>query len=165
MKREYLWKVTLDGTAHEVYCRFAGDRYLLYADGVYVTEILRKSVTTMWYGMKKSITVFGKPCLFIVWDERPDLVMDGRLIGRGMDYEKALKRWSSRIYLGYGIVLAACVLLLIAVVVVLCLGMALRIGLGSILISLAASLTIGLWSGKHLWQLTHGENRPIILPE
>jgi hypothetical protein len=155
MKREFIWKVTLHGVPHEVYCRFAGDRYILYADGVYTAEIMRQSTSTMWYGMEEPVTLFGEQCLFVVWDEKPDLVIDGRLIGRKHNYEKSKKRMGNRILVGYGILLGVCVSVFVLVICLLCLGMGAQMGWIDVLITLAAVTTIGAWSAKQLWRLTH----------
>ena len=155
MKREFQWKVTLDGVPHRVYCRFAGDRYVLYADGVYETEILRKSAHTMWDGMEQPVTLFGKECIFVVWDEKPDVVIDGRLIGRKRNYVKAQKRRGNRIFVGYGILFGACALVFVLVMCLLFMGLGAQMGWVNVAITLAAVLTIGAWSGKQLWRLTH----------
>ena len=155
MKREFIWKVTLHGEAHEVYCRFAGDRYILYTDGVYTAEIMRKSTSTMWNGMEEPVTVLGQDCLFVVWDEKPDLVVDGRLIGRNRSYEKSKKRKGNRIFIGYGILLGVCASGFVLVICLLCLGMGAQMGWIDVLITLAVVTTIGAWSAKQLWRLTH----------
>ena len=162
MKRLYQWKVLIDGVPHRVDCKFAGDRYELYADGTYKTEVLRKCVSTMWEGMEEPVVLFGKECLFVVMDEIPDLVVDGRMLGKRCDYQKMLQRKGNRVYIGYGILLGTCILLLAAVAWIFCMDMVHQVGLYSIFIALGAAITMGLWSGKHLWRLTQEKNGSII---
>ncbi len=162
MKREFLWTVLVNGVSHQVGCRFAGDRYELYADGVFAGEILRKSLSTMWDGMEEPIRLFGVDCLFVVLDETPDLVVDGRMIGRNRIYEAVLRRKDNRVYLGYGILLGACLLLLITGLWLVFSGRIKQVGVYNAFIVLGAALTMGLWSAKHLWQLTRSQNSSII---
>lgn len=162
MKREYVWNVTVSGVAHQVGCRFAGDRYELYADGVYTVEVLRDRISTMWDGMQEPVFLFGKECLFVVMDEVPDLVVDGHMVGRKRDYDKVLRQRACRPYAGYGILLGACVLLLVAVIWLLGSGRGAQTGWYSIFIALGAAVTMGAWSIKHLWRLTQAHNSPII---
>ena len=162
MKREYVWNITIDGIAHQVGCRFAGDRYELYADGVYAVEVLRHSISTMWDGIHEPVSLFGQKCLFVVMDEVPDLVIDGVMVGRKRDYEKVLRHRACRPYVGYGSLLGACVLLLVATVWHLASGRGSQTGWYDIFIALGAAVTMGSWSVKNLWRLTRAHNSPII---
>lgn len=154
MQREYVWNVTISGVAHQIGCRFAGDRYELYADGVYAVEVLRDRISTMWDGMHEPVSLFGKECIFVVLDEVPDLVIDGIMVGRKRDYEKVLRQRDRRPYVGYGVLLGSCVLLLVAVVWLLASGRGPQTGWYNVFIALGAAVTMGAWSIKHLWRLT-----------
>ena len=160
-KREHTWDVTVDGVEHQVYCRFEGNRYVLYADDDHVANVYRKSVHTMWQGMEEPVTMFGKPCSFIVWDEKPDIVVDGRIIGRGISYEKALKRKDSRLKIAYGAVFYSGILLLIVLFLRLCLGLHPEDWFDAV-ISAVAGLWMTIWGGKNMFQLTGRKNEPII---
>ena len=107
-KREHTWNVIIDGVEHLIYCCFEGNRYVLYADDDHVANVYRKSVRAMWQGLEEPVTICGKPCLFIVWDEKPDIVVNGMLVGKGVDYHIALKKeklrneaWLSHRILGW----------------------------------------------------------------
>jgi hypothetical protein len=129
-KREHTWDVTIDGVQHEVYCRFEGNRYVLYADDDHVANIYRKSTHTMWQGMEEPVTICGKPCIFIVWDEKPDIVVDGRIVGRGISYEKALKKKNSGFLVGYRIFF----------------------WVGVLLVSVVAALALNRWGSIISWR-------------
>lgn len=154
MQREYVWNVAIGGVEHQIGCRFAGDRYELYADGVYAVEVLRDRISTMWDGMQKPVSLFGKECLFVVLDEVPDLVIDGIMVGRKREYEKVLRQRARRPYVGYGVLLGSCVLLLVAVVWLLASGRGQQTGWYNIFIALGAAFTMGAWSIKNMWRLT-----------
>ena len=161
-QREHTWNVTIDGVQHEVYCRFEGNRYVLYADDDHVANVYRKSAHTMWYGMEEPVTMFGKPCIFIVWDEKPDIVVDGRIIGRGVDYEKALAKKNNRPSLGYWIIFWAGVFLLLVVAALVLTKWRNITSWRDYIIGGTAAIWMIFWSVKNLVQLTHGENRSII---
>lgn len=158
MEREYVWNITIRGIAHQIGCRFAGDRYELYADGVYAVEVLRDRISTMWDGMQKPVSLFGKECLFVVMDEVPDLVIDGIMVRRKRSYEKVLCQRARRPYVGYGVLLGSCVLLLVAVVWLLVSGRGQQTGWYNIFIALGAAVTMGAWSVKNMWKLTQAHS-------
>lgn len=163
IKREYSWCISIDGENHKIFCRFAGDRYLIYADGVFVTKILLKNALSMCEWIQIPITLFGKECLFVMMDEMSvEFVIDGVMISTGRDYEKALRARARRSYVGYGILLGACMLLLVAVIWVIASGKGAQTGWYSIFIALGTAITMGAWSVKNLWRLTQTDNRTII---
>ncbi len=161
-KREHTWNVTIDGVQHEVYCRFEGNRYVLYADDDHVANVYRKSVHTMWQGMEEPVVMFGKPCIFIVWDEKPDIVVDGRIIGRKISYEKALKRKNNQNVIAYGVVFFSGILLLLVLTILLIFrGFNINEWFDA-LISWSTGIWMTIWGGKNMFRLTGRPKMPII---
>ena len=162
-KREHTWNVIIDGVEHLIYCCFEGNRYVLYADDDHVANVYRKSVRAMWQGLEEPVTICGKPCLFIVWDEKPDIVVNGMLVGKGVDYHIALKKKNSGMRLGYRTVFWAGVALLVVRAVLLCVGM--EKGMEDwidAVISAVAGIWMVIWSYRSLRKLTLSQNRFII---
>ena len=85
MAKEYRWE--LEG--HCVRATLKGNCYVLYLDGDHFMDIHRLPKRQMRYGMEVSVTILGKPCLFVVWEEIPDLVVNGKMLHRGVDYAYA----------------------------------------------------------------------------
>ena len=85
MAKEYTWAV--DG--HRITATFKINKYVIHVDDDHVTNVYRLPAKQMRFGMEESVTILGKTCLFIVWDEIPDLVIDGKMVRRGVDYTKA----------------------------------------------------------------------------
>lgn len=162
MQREYTWEVTIDGAMRRIYCRFEGNRYVLYADEDHVANIYRKSVHTMWQGMEESVNICGKECLFVVWDERPDIVVDGRLVGRGIDYQKALKKKNAGFLTGYRIVFWAGVGLLAVMAVLICAGWGSAADWDDVIISIIAGVWMVIWGARNMRRLTPAKNGSII---
>ena len=121
MAKEYRWNVTVDGVAHTVQCQPAGNRYLIWVDDEELTVVYRRSYKKMRYGLEERLEICGKQCLFIVWDERADLVVDG-ILSSGKDYQQEKSR-RIRMFMAFEWSLFAAGAALLAVVVVfLCLG-------------------------------------------
>lgn len=121
MAKEYRWNVTVDGVAHTVQCQPAGNRYLIWVDDEELTVVYRRSYKKMRYGLEERLEICGKQCLFIVWDERADLVVDG-ILSSGKDYQQEKSRRIKRFVSFAWSLFAAGAVLLVAVVVFFCLG-------------------------------------------
>lgn len=161
--REYLWKVTVEGVEHRISCSVEGNRYVLYADDDHVANIYRKSARTMWYGLEESVTMFGKRCTFVVWDEKPDVAVDGVLIGSGVDYQQALVKKNARKLVGYRVAFWCGILLIAVLVALICFG---RVNNPEDWIDTGIRAAIGIWfvsfSVWKLRRLTRDANRSII---
>jgi uncharacterized protein YacL (UPF0231 family) len=94
MKKEYTWDVTIDGENHRVSCNLAGNKYQIWVDDEELTVVYRQSHRQMRNGLEREFSIGGKKCLFVVWDEKPDLVVEGMLLKSGKDYfqEKAKRK-------------------------------------------------------------------------
>lgn len=94
MSKELKWNVTVDGCDHCVSCRATGNKYEIWVDDSDLTVVYRPSFRRMGRGLEHELKIGGKSCLFLVWDERPDLVVDGVLQYSGKDYlkEKAKRK-------------------------------------------------------------------------
>lgn len=92
MAKEYNWDLTLDGVAHRVCCVPTGNKYILYLDEEHLTNVYRESVRKMQFGLEIEIEICGKKCLFVVWDKTPDIVIDGVMQGKKLDYEQAREK-------------------------------------------------------------------------
>jgi hypothetical protein len=154
MAKEYFWDVTIDGEPHQLYCSFTGNKYVLYVDDDHIANVYRKSVATMWHGMEEPVTICGKECLFLVWDEKPDFVIDGRLIGKNIDYEKALKKKNNSLFTAYRIVFGAGLLLLTLLVVLICMRWV-TFDLHDLIICVGVGIWMTVWGGKNMIQRPH----------
>lgn len=100
MKKEHQWNVTVDGLTYLVTCTLQGNKYVLYCGDDHVANVYH-SVRT---DSEAPIVVAGKECLFVVWDERPDLVVDGMFLDRKVDYTEALETRKKGFRLTYRII-------------------------------------------------------------
>lgn len=64
----------------------------MYLDEEHLTNVYRESVRKMQFGLETEIEICGKKCLFVVWDETPDIVIDGVMQGKKLDYEQAREK-------------------------------------------------------------------------
>lgn len=94
MAKEYSWVVTADGLEHRVTCSLAGNRYQIWVDDEDLTTVYLQTGKKARYGLEQKLQIGGKTCLFVVWDQRPDLVVDGKMVQSGKDYdaEKAKRK-------------------------------------------------------------------------
>lgn len=92
MAKEFNWDVSINGEDHRVCCVLSNNKYILYVDDEYLTNVYRKSVWEMQLGLEAEVEICGKKCLFIVWDEKPDLVIDGVMQGKNTDYLQAREK-------------------------------------------------------------------------
>ena len=92
MAKEYCWDVTLEGEAHQLICTYIGNKYELWVDDEYLTAVYRRSMRQMHFGLEEEVELFGIKCLFVVWDERPDFVINGVMLGKDTDYLQAREK-------------------------------------------------------------------------
>ena len=89
MGRQYRWNLELDGIPVIVTCEQMGNKYVLYLDDDHLTNIFRLPKNQMHYGLVEDIRLGTRNCKFVVWEEIPDLVVDGRMVHRGVNFETA----------------------------------------------------------------------------
>ncbi len=100
MKKEHQWNITVDGQTYCLTCILQGNRYVLYCGDDHVANVYHSVGTDS----EAPVMVAGKECLFVVWDERPDLVVDGMFLDRKTDYAEALKSRQKAYRLMYRII-------------------------------------------------------------
>lgn len=89
MGREYRWDLVMDGIPVTVTCEQKGNKYVLYLDDDHLTNIYRLPKKQMPYGLVEDVRIGTVNCKFVVWEEVPDLVVAGRMVHRGVDFEIA----------------------------------------------------------------------------
>ena len=110
MKRRYGWDVNVNGVVHPVDCTLQGNKWVLFSGDDHIANIYRSPGTDFF---EEPVMVAGKECLFVVWDERPDLVVDGMLLDRKENYAEALERRKKGFRLTYRIIFWFGIVLLI----------------------------------------------------
>lgn len=156
MAKEYGWNVSVDGVAHRVDCIPTNNKYQIFVDEDFLTNVYRKSARSMVRdGLEEKISVCGKECLFLVWDETPDLVVDGVLLGRGSDYASEKEKRDKGAKTVYGIIFWIGVALLVLMGVCALLGWGKAIGWDDVTIYTIAAIWMMLYGGRKMWRLTH----------
>ena len=89
MAKQTVWEFTQDGASVRVTCVPKGNRYCFYLGDDHLTDVDRLPPKQMHYGMEAKIRIGTEDCLFVVWEEIPDLVVRGKLLHRNVDYAKA----------------------------------------------------------------------------
>ena len=156
MAKEYSWNVNVDGVAHHVDCIPTNNKYQMFVDEDFLTNVYRKSVRAMALdGLEEKISVCGKECLFLVWDETPDLVVDGALLGRGIDYASEKEKRNKGAKTVYGIIFWIGVALMVLMGVCALLGWSKAIGWDDVTIYTIAAIWMMIYGGRKMWRLTH----------
>ena len=120
MAKEYSWDVNINGEIHRVFCERSTNKYILYVDDTFLINVYREFVRKTQFGLETEVEICGKKCLFIVWDETPDLVVDGVMQGMNTDYEQAREKRKQGCCKGFRILfwiglLWVCAVLLVAI--------------------------------------------------
>lgn len=89
MGREYVWNIEVNGKPAKVTCEQKGNRYILYLDDDHLTNIYRLPAKKMRYGLEAEFQIGNEACLFVVWEEIPDLVIGGKMVNRNVDFQIA----------------------------------------------------------------------------
>lgn len=105
MKKNYQWKVNVDGETHIVHCETFKTVFDVYVDGDLVIRMPRRNEDGT--DMEEEIRVGSKVCRFVVYDGEPDLSVDGLLQGAARDMARVELR--NRILLLIGGIFTACV--------------------------------------------------------
>lgn len=79
MKKEYIWKVTVDGELYTVRCVTLKTVFDVYVDDELAVKVARQG--NVRADTEENIKIGGKVCQFVVYDGEPDLAVDGILQG------------------------------------------------------------------------------------
>ena len=90
MKKEYIWKVSVNGKTHTVRCVPFKTVYDIYVDDELAARVSRENESRC--NFEENIKVGGKVCQFAVYDGEPDFAVDGILQG----YEELQRRKALR---------------------------------------------------------------------
>lgn len=122
MAKETVWEVEVDGVPVKVTCIRKGNRYCFYLNDDHLTNIYRLPSKQMRYGMEAGIRIGAENCLFVVWDEVPDLVVRGRMLRRDVDYAKTREARRRNMEMMYTVTAIFGVIVLLGVFLFSCLG-------------------------------------------
>jgi len=93
MEKQQKWEVTIDGQEYTVTCVTMKTLFEIYVDGDLVMNVPRK-MRNDDSDSEYDIRIGGKRCQIVVYDGKPDLCVDGILIGaqREMDQKERRNR-------------------------------------------------------------------------
>lgn len=103
MKKEYKWKVSVDGEIHVVHCEPFKTVFDVYVDGDLAIRVPRRNDEGT--DMEEEIHVGSKLCRFVVYDGKPDLAVDGVLMGAERELQRRDLRY--RLLMIFGGIAAA----------------------------------------------------------
>ena len=83
MAKEYSWKLATENGEKEVTCEADGNKYHVYLGDAFIKTVYKN----MSGKADVELTIAGVPCRFVVFSDKPDLVVDGRMLGSGKLYE------------------------------------------------------------------------------
>lgn len=83
MSKEYTWKLATENGEKEVTCEVDGNKYHIYVGDAFVKTVFKN----MSGGADVELTIAGVPCRFVSFSDKPDLVVDGIMLGSGKSYE------------------------------------------------------------------------------
>ena len=86
MKKEYSWKLAVDGETHVVRCVPYKTVFDVFVDDELAIRVPRRNEEGT--DMEEDVRVGSKVCRFVVYDGEPDLAVDGLLMGA----ERELRR-------------------------------------------------------------------------
>ena len=91
MAKEYVWKLPTENGEKEITCEADGNKYHLYIGDVFIKTVY-KNISG---DADVELTIAGVPCRFVAFSDKPDIVVDGRMIGSGKLYE-SIKRENNK---------------------------------------------------------------------
>ena len=107
MAKDLKWNVMIDGGEHLVSCAPQTSLFDVYVDGELAIRVPRK----MKHDDSDSeydLIIAGKLCQFVVYDGKPDLCVDGILIGAQRELDRLEQRSRRRrLFAGMGLILAS----------------------------------------------------------
>ena len=83
MAKEYIWKLPTENGEKEITCEADGNKYHIYIGDAFVKTVYKN----MSGNTDVELTLGGVPCRFVSFSDKPDLVVDGRMLGSGKLYE------------------------------------------------------------------------------
>ena len=83
MSKEYVWKLPTEKGEKEITCEADGNKYHIYVGDAFVKTVYKN----MSGNAEAELTLAGVPCIFVALSDKPDLVVDGRMLGSGKLYE------------------------------------------------------------------------------
>jgi len=114
---EFTWKARIAGKSCIIRCEVDGNYYVLYADDERVGSFQRKQGQNRSGGMDEPVTIWGEECRLVVWNEQPDIVVRGRLLGEKKDYEQEKKaRQKSFFFTGLAMTALGAVLFVVCMI-------------------------------------------------
>ena len=84
MSKEYSWKLPTENGEKEVTCEADGNKYHIYVGDAFVKTVFKN----MSGGADVELTIAGVPCRFVSFADKPDLVVDGVMLGSGKSYDE-----------------------------------------------------------------------------
>ncbi len=84
MGKEYTWKLTVGESEKEVSCEASGNKYFLYAGDAFVDTYYKNTSGDL----DEEVVLYGVPCRFVSFNDKPDLVVDGVMLSSGKSYEE-----------------------------------------------------------------------------
>lgn len=163
MAKEYIWDVTIDAEDHRVSCILKGNKYVLHVDDDFLANVYRKSMAPD--DLECPVTICGKTCLFIVWDSKPDLVVDGILLSRGLDHQQALAKRNKDFRMVYRVIFWCGVALLAMVAIFALLGLGNAEDHDDLVFYTIAGVCSVIYGYDKTRRLTLPKNGPIISEE
>lgn len=160
MAKEYVWNVLIDGEDHSVSCVLKGNKYVLHVDDEFLTNVYRKSMAPD--DLECPVTICGKACLFIVWDAKPDLVVDGILLSRAVDHQQALAKRNKDFRMVYRVIFWCGVAILVLVAVFALLGLGNTADYDDMAFYTIAGVWMVIYGHDKTRRLTLPKNGPII---
>lgn len=160
MTKGYAWDLTADGATHSVECVLMGNKYVLFVDDIFLTNVYRKSIGVG--DLQVPVSICGKECLFVVWDEQPDLAVDGMMLGSNRDYGTALEKRQKGHLKVYRSVFWIGVVLLAVVALLAAFGFGPAVGYDDLVIYAVAGVWMVLFGHIKIRRLTLLKNGPII---
>lgn len=113
---EYNWEIELDGVTHNLLAvkDKRGSGYHLYDGDEYITNILPVVPFRMEIGIEQEFEIDGHTLYFVELIEYgPDIVYNGKMIGKDRDYIEAKTQFCKGKLWSYGVILMLMVILLI----------------------------------------------------
>ncbi len=83
MSKEYTWKLPVGGAEKEISCEASGNKYFLYAGDAFVDTYYKNTSGDV----DEEVVLYGIPCRFVSFGDKPDLVVDGVMLSCGKSYE------------------------------------------------------------------------------
>ncbi len=84
MGKEYTWTLTVGESEKEISCEASGNKYFLYAGDAFIGTYYKNTSGDL----DEEVELYGVPCRFVSFNDKPDLVVDGIMLSSGKAYEE-----------------------------------------------------------------------------